>query len=182
MIRIRIKVLKKNQWVFDMISRDTLSEGETHLLRTVRLFNKDRDNNSLVGESGKVSEGLHGVIGKLIWLVQECDPFVVNLNNLNDHTVSVFELQVLYVISSFRAGREKDTIEILNWWLPSVKMQKALCLIRTITHILDEIEIETPPPDRLTAQILAITQTRLRKQRFRVIEGGLSAHYSETLH
>ena len=107
---------------------------------------------------------------------------MVSLNNLNDNTVSVFELQVLYAIESFRCGREKTTIEVLNWWLPSVKVDKALCLLRAITYILDEIEIETPQPDRLIRYILGITENRLRNQRFRVIEGGLSGNHSEALH
>ena len=165
-----------------MIIGNALSTNEFQLLRSVRLCNKTPDYNALDVDSGKNLTQLQTVVGKLIWLVRECDPFVVNLNHLNDRTVSIFELQVLYAIASFRCGREKATIEVLNWWLPSVKIEKALCLVQTITFILDEIEIETPSPEKLSEYMLGATETRLRKKRFHVIEGGLSEKYPETLH
>ena len=165
-----------------MISRNLLSKNEADLIRSVRLFNDNAYNNSPLAISHDVWPELQNIIRKLICLIQESDPFVVNLKHLNEETVSIFELQVLYVIESLRCGREGTTIEILKWWLPSVKIKKALCLVRTITYILDEIEIETPRPDRLTRYILGITEARLRKQRFRVIEGGRSGTCPQTLH
>ena len=165
-----------------MILRDLLSKDEAHLLRSVRLFNASDENDPLIERSEQVWTELQVIISKLIWLVQESDPFVVRLKHPNDETVSIFELQVLYAIESFRCGRKDTTVEVLNWWLPSVKIETALCLIGTITHILDEIEIETPRPDRLSRYILGLTEAQLRKRRFHVIEGGLSTRYTETLH
>ena len=168
--------------VFDMILHDLLSKDEAQLLRSVRLFNSSADNDPLLDKSEKIWTELQIIIRKLIWLVQESDPFVVNLKHPNDDTVSIFELQVLYAIESYRCGREKTTIEVLNWWLPSVKIETGICLVGTITHILDEIEIETPRPDRLSRYILGLTKAKLGKERFRVIDGGLSNKYSQTLH
>ena len=101
----------------DSLVYNTLAAEEISLVNSMRqfMFQEERDGYSTRNHA--VHSAVDAPIRRLLGLLWEYDPFVVDLYGLGDPSVSVFELQLLYAIAARRAGHLTIVSEVLAWWL-----------------------------------------------------------------
>ena len=121
-------------------------------------------------------------IGRLLKLLWEHDPFLVNLCRPGDPNVSVFELQLLYAIAAQRGGHSTIVSEVLAWWLPQRGLNAAKRQLSKIAGILDQTGMAAQSIERLKAHILALASTRCRGLRLVTVDSDLPTAGSRVLH
>ena len=102
---------------------------------------------------GRISSSANGAISfteplhQFLDFLFECDPFLVRVNKLNSTNVSIFELQLLYVVFKGWTQNNRKVNEILEWWFSPSELPKGRLLLKTLINILnaDNLEYESRP-------------------------------------
>ena len=168
--------------ILDSSVYNTLVADEKCLVRSMRqfLFKEKRDQPVLPNH---VDLGVAEIpIGRLLKILWQYDPFLVDLCQPGDSNVSVFELQLLYAIAARRDGYSTIVNEVLAWWLPQNAMNAATRQLSTIASILDQAGMAAQSTERLKAHILALTSARCRRNRFVVIDTWMPTVGARILH
>ena len=141
---------------------NTLITDEVCLVRSMRrfLFKEEQDRSVLFGVAELAVVQAH--ISRLLKLLWQYDPFLVDLHQPSDPNVSVFELQLLYAIAARRGGHSTIVNEVLAWWLPQSAQNAALRQLTAIVDTLDQTGMAAQSIERLKAHILALTSARCR--------------------
>ena len=161
---------------------NTLVADEICLVRSMRqfLFKEDRDRPVLLNHADL--DDVKVPIGRLLKILWQYDPFLVDLCRPNDPNVSVFELQLLYTIAARRGGHSTIVNEVLAWWLPQSALNAAMRQLSTIASILDHAGMATQSIDRLKAHILALTAARCHHNRLVAVDIWMPTVGSRVLH
>ena len=79
--------------------------------------------------------------------IAHCDPFLVKINKVHSTNISIFELQLLYVVFEGLARKNKRVDEILEWWFSPSELYLGRSLLRALTRTLHKysLECETRP-------------------------------------
>ena len=161
---------------------NTLVADEICLVRSMRqfLFKEERDRPVLLNHAdlGVVK----APIGRLLKILWQYDPFLIDLCRPGDPNVSVFELQLLYTIAARRGGHSTIVDEVLAWWLPQSALNAAMRQLSTIAKILDQAGMAAQSIERLKAHILALASTRCRGLHLVTVDSDLPTVGSRVLH
>ena len=141
---------------------NTLVADEICLVRSMRQFLFKEERGRPVSLNHADLGAVDVSIGRLLKLLWEHDPFLVDLCRPGDPNVSVFELQLLYAIAARRGGHSAIVSEVLAWWLPQRGLNAATRQLSTIASILDQTGVAVQSIERLKAHILALTSARYR--------------------
>ena len=161
---------------------NTLVADEICLVRSMRqfLFKEERDRPVLLNHADL---GVVKVpIGRLLKILWQYDPLLIDLCRPGDPNVSVFELQLLYAIAAQRGGHSTIVSEVLAWWLPQRGLNTAKRQLSTIAGILDQTGMAAQSIERLKAHILALASTRCRGLRLVTVDSDLPTVGSRVLH
>lgn len=141
---------------------NTLTSTETRLVQVMRRFmdNGLDDGEPIGGEP--VYARIEVPLMRFIDLLWKTDPYAVALHHRLDYDVSVFELQLLYVIAEKRAGNMDTVDELLGWWFPASLIPEARAALNTVTRILDEERIPLTSSTRLREHILSVSAGRVK--------------------
>ena len=166
----------------DSLVYNTLAAEEISLVNSIRqfMFQEERDRYSTRNHA--VHSAIDAPIRRLLGLLWEYDPFVVDLYGPGDPSVSVFELQLLYAIAARRAGHLTIVSEILAWWLPQRALTGAKRELSTIACMLDQVGMAAQSIERLKAHILALTSTRRRNHRLFIVNSRSSTAGCRVVH
>ncbi len=168
--------------ILDSSVYNTLVADEICLVRSMRqfLFKEEQDRPVLLNHAdlGVVK----APIGRLLKILWQYDPFLIDLCRPGDPNVSVFELQLLYTIAARRGGHSTIVDEVLAWWLPQSALNAAMRQLSTIANILDQAGMAAQSIERLKAHILALTSARCRHNRLVVVDTWMPTVGSRVLH
>ena len=168
--------------ILDTSVYNTLVADEIWLVRSMRqfLFKEDRDRPVLLNHADL--DVVKVPIGRLLKILWQYDPLLIDLCRPDDPNVSVFELQLLYTIAARRSGHSKIVDEVLAWWLPQSALSTAMRQLSTIANILDQAGMAAQSIERLKAQILALTSTRRRNHRLFIVNSRSSTAGCRVVH
>jgi len=144
------------------------------------LFKEDRDRLVLLNHADPVVVKVP--IGRLLKILWQYDPLLIDLCRPGDPNVSVFELQLLYTIAARRGGHSTIVDEVLAWWLPQSALNTAMRQLSTIADILDQAGMAAQSIERLQAHILALTSARCRGNRLVAVDTWMPTVGSRVLH
>ena len=161
---------------------NTLVAEEICLVNSMRQFVFKEERGRPVSLNHAELGALDVSIGRLLKLLWEHDPFLVDLCRPGDPNVSVFELQLLYAIAARRGGHSTIVSEVLAWWLPQRALNAATKHLSKIAGILDQAGMATQSIERLKAHILALTSARCRHNRLVVVDTWMPTVGSRALH
>ena len=161
---------------------NTLVADEICLVRSMRqfLFKEDRDRPVLLNHFDL--DVVKVPIGRLLKILWQYDPLLIDLCRPGDPNVSVFELQLLYTIAARRGGHSTIVDEVLAWWLPQSALNAAMRQLSTIANILDQAGMAAQSIERLKAHILALTSARCRNNRLVAVDTWMPTVGSRVLH
>ena len=74
--------------------------------------------------------------------IAHCDPFLVKINKVHSTNISIFELQLLYVVFEGLARKNKRVDEILEWWFSPSELYRGRSLLRALTRTLHKYSLE----------------------------------------
>lgn len=138
-------------------TRNLLNPGEGLVLTAIREWQgrpeSQRDSRAgegCVGTASAISgqdvpQELTSAVAAFLDLLWRCDPFTVNFNPLRNKGMTLFELQVVYVLGEWRRGNHATVHELLAWWLPDVLIAHGRALIAEVSEVLDDLEIDYRP-------------------------------------
>ena len=113
----------------------SISSNETKFLCVIRCWGKiSPSSNSAINFTKPVHE--------LLDFLFQCDPFLVRVNKLNSTNISIFELQLLYVVFKGLAQNNSKVNEILEWWFSPSELPRGRLLLKTLINILNEENLE----------------------------------------
>ena len=168
--------------ILDTSVYNTLVADEICLVRSMRqfLFKEDRDRPVLLDHADL--DVVKVPIGRLLKILWQYDPLLIDLCRPGDPNVSVFELQLLYTIAARRGGHSTIVDEVLAWWLPQSALNTAMRQLSTIANILDQAGMAAQSIERLQAHILALTSARCRRNRLVAVDTWMPTVGSRVLH
>ena len=161
---------------------NTLVADEICLVRSMRqfLFKEDRDRPVLLNHADL--DVVKVPIGRLLKILWQYDPLLIDLCRPDDPNVSIFELQLLYTIAARRSGHSTIVDEVLAWWLPHSALNTAMRQLSAIANILDQAGMAVQSIERLQAHILALTSARCRHNRLVAVDTWMPTVGSRVLH
>lgn len=92
---------------------------------------------SYVGKKQILYIRLEVKLEKFIDLLIDFDPFAARFSHVLDPSMTLFELQMLYLLSEARKKNILAVKELLNWWFPLDVFSQALLIINDIVDILN---------------------------------------------
>ena len=92
---------------------------------------------------------------KFLNLLNDFDPFAVKTSHVLDPSITLFELQLLYLLSEARKKNILVVKELLNWWFPPDIFPHALLIINEIVRILNLSKEHWGPEDQYIRKLLS---------------------------
>ena len=168
--------------ILDSPVYNTLFADEICLVRSMRQFFFKEERDRPVLRSHATLNVVEVPIHRLLKLLWQYDPFLVDLCQPGDSNVSVFEVQLLYAIAARRGGHSKIVNEVLAWWLPQSALNAAMRQLSTIAGILDQAGMANQSIERLKGHIVALTSARCRRNRLVAVDTWMPTDGSRVLH
>ena len=166
------------------ISLDAL---ETLIIQATRRHLYRSQDTWLSAENREAFDEIGPLLQIFIDLLRDHDPFAVKLRPLFDSKTTLFELQLLYVISEKHCGNEKTVTEVLHWWFPQDSVQIAQEILNDIATALNKAGLKMRTTRQLKARMLVASVSRNNRNVPSVsIKHGLNLKFknlnTETLH
>ena len=114
---------------------------ETMLVRTVRRWQRNASGLAEVTTCGREPVALAKSVHDFILPIWETDPVAVKVLPVRDSGLTLFELQVLYLVSEHRSGSPAKVRALLEWWVPESLLDEAWSRLSDIGAALDGLDI-----------------------------------------
>ena len=169
------------------ITRARLNSSETTVLLAIRRWRLTTVDLVDVKVAGPESVRLSSALRQFMDLLRDTDPYVIQVKREDDEAITLFELQLLYVISECRTGNTEATAEILDWWFPVPLVANARTLLTELTSVIETQSLDFHSSAWIRDCLLTITGNRI-KPRNAVAQGnaatsfGFWTHRSVTFH
>ena len=165
----------------DMSVPTTLNADETKLISIMRGFLDGGSKTAPHLKDHPILEIVEAPLTRFISYIWQSDPYVVKLNKPEDHSVTLFELQLLYAISEARIGSDNTVAELLAWWLPQNLIEPGKSVLAMIADLLSDYGMEYQSSVRLRMHILATLQKAVQSKRIFVLDLPMSATRSSKI-
>lgn len=169
------------------ITRSRLNSGETTVLLAIRRWRLKTVDLLDVKLAGPEAVRLASVLRRFMDLLRDTDPYVIQVKREDEEAVTLFELQLLYVISECRTGNTEAITEILDWWFPVRLVAAARTLLTELAAEIETQSLDFHSSAWIRDCLLTVTENRI-KPRNTVAQGsaatsfGFWTHRSVTFH
>ena len=144
-------------------TRAQLSEGEETVLQAIRRWRYSAVDLADVKIVGAERVRLAGAVRPFMDLLREADPYVVRVNRTTDPSMTLFELQLLYILSECRAGNSATTTELLDWWFPDRLVANARVLLEDFAFTIDTLALAFNSSAWIRDHLLSVTNKRIKQ-------------------
>ncbi|MBE90206.1 MAG: hypothetical protein CMM76_12310 [Rhodospirillaceae bacterium] len=165
----------------DMSVPTTLNADETKLISIMRGFLDGGSETAPHLKDDPLLEIVEAPLTRFISYIWQSDPYVVKLNKSEDHSVTLFELQLLYAISEARMSNDNTVAELLAWWLPRNLMESGKSVLAMIADLLSDYGMECQSSARLRMHILTTLRKGVQSNRMFVLDLPISDTQSSTI-
>ena len=124
--------------MLSMTIKIQLNSVDTLAIETVRMRRVSASRVYISKQYSNLFEYIDSLFARLINLLLEVDPFVVKLLPPFEPAKTLFEIQLLYVISEARQHNIEIVRSILYWWFPDPIVPEAERLIHQIAGALNK--------------------------------------------
>lgn len=144
-------------------TRAQLSEGEETILQAIRRWRYSAVDLADVKIVGCERICLGGALRAFMDLLREADPYVVRVNRTTDPSITLFELQLLYILSECREGNSETTTELLDWWFPAGLVANARVLLEDLASTIDTLALAFNSSAWIRDHLLTVTNKRIKQ-------------------
>lgn len=144
------------------IARAQLNSGETTILQAIRRWRLNAVDLADVKVVGTEAIRLAAAARQFMDLLRDTDPYVIQVKREDEEAITLFELQLLYVISECRIGNTETTTEILDWWFPSRLVANAHALLAELTSVIETLSLEFNSSAWIRDCLLTVTENRIK--------------------
>lgn len=155
---------------------DALSAEERTVLRAIRHWCRGSESSRARPTDGTTPEAVSVALRQFLSTLRDSDPFALNLRAADDMALTLFELQVIYVLSEHQAGHTGTTAELLDWWFPADLVATGDALLGDIADALERSGIALESGPWIRDYLLAFTARRAQANRPPAAPSGVTVH------
>ena len=140
------------------------SREEIMVVQAVRRWERNASGLAEVMASGRKPVALAKSLHAFVLLIWETDPNAVKVLPLRDSGLTLFELQVLYLVSEHRSGSPAKVHGLLEWWVPESLLDEARSRLSDIVAALDGLDMAFDSRPWVRTRLQTFMENRVKGQ------------------